>query len=203
MQQAINLDKNQLLWQTSENALVEAADSISSLTNTETRIKLLSMGGTDVRQAVSLLDTEEPEIIAVSQALGDAMQGHAVVVAKESCVMVTLRQLINEKAQLRELTELEEESLSEIGNIILNSCLGNYADLLNARISSQLPVLSRGHFTHVLQRYVDDSQAQGLFYLLVSLNAGSASCQMCILWNRLSWDESLQVPLGRSELKTR
>ena len=52
---------------------------------------------------------------------------------------------------LESLTELEQEALLEIGNIILNACLGSLANQLGMPIESSLPAYVRGSGPRILE----------------------------------------------------
>jgi len=180
---------SQILWQISDHALTEAGGAISELTQCETRIDLQSLGMIDVHDAVGLFDESEPDMIAVSQALSGVINGHGIFVVNESSSMAWLRQLLNEKARLRELTRMEEESLGELGNIMLNSCLGNYLDMLKGLVTSQLPQLNRGHYTQLLHGFFNDIGDEDIFYVNIKIHSGDISCPAYILWTGLSWDD--------------
>lgn len=181
--------QRQILWQISDHALIEAGGAITELTKCETRINLESLGMTDVHVAVDLFDESEPDMIAVSQALSGIINGHGIFIVNESSSMAWLRHLLNEKARLKDLTRMEEESLGELGNIILNSCLGNYLDMLKGAVTSQLPQLNRGHYAQLLPVFLGDTGDEGIFYVNININSGDTSCQACMLWTGLSWDD--------------
>lgn len=181
--------QSQILWQISGHALTEAEAAITELTQCETRIDLQSLGMIDVHDAVGLFNEREADMIAVSQALNGVINGHGIFVINESRSMVWLRQLLNEKARLKELTQMEEESLGELGNIILNSCLGNYLDMLKGVVTSQLPQLNRGHYTQLLQGFLQEIGDEDIFYVNINISSGDISCQACMLWTGLSWDD--------------
>ncbi len=50
-----------------------------------------------------------------------------------------VRLMVGESIPLEQLTEMEQEAMSEIGNIILNSCMGTMADILSTEMQGSLP----------------------------------------------------------------
>lgn len=51
---------------------------------------------------------------------------------------------------MAELTEMEQEAMSEIGNIILNSCIGTLANIFGQQLSGSLPMYHVGSSEEIL-----------------------------------------------------
>lgn len=187
MEITANSEQNIILQQMSDHALAEASGIISSITRIKIQIKLESQGVIDLQQAVLLFDESEPQLVAVGQQLEGIVKGHALFLLKDDLSMELIRELLKENARLRDLTEMEEEALSEIGNIIINSCLSNYAELFNGRLHSHLPRLSRGHYSHLLQAYSDEIIDAGLFYLGLRIITPSQTIDAWLLWTGHAW----------------
>lgn len=182
-------DQNLILRQMTEHALAEASGIISSVTRVDTQIEIVSQGLLDLQQAVQLFDESEPQVVAVSQQLDGIMNGHAIFMLKDDLSMDLIRELLKEKARLKELTEMEEEALSEIGNIIINSCLSNYADVLKGKVNSHLPILTRAHFSQLLQRYAEEILEHHFFSLVLNIVTPKQNSKACILWTGHGWYE--------------
>lgn len=182
-------NNNLILRQMSDHALAEASGIITSITQVKTQVDVVAQSLIDLQQAVLLFDESEPQMVAVSQQLEGIMDGHAIFMLKDDLSMALIRELLKEKASLRELTEMEEEALSEIGNVIINSCLSNYAEMFKGRVNSRLPFLSRGHYAQLLQGYSEEIPDQGLFYLGLRIVTPSQVCDACILWACQAWHD--------------
>jgi len=50
-----------------------------------------------------------------------------------------VRAILKDAAPLEELTDLEEEVLVEVGNMLPNSCFSTFADVLHQEIRTELP----------------------------------------------------------------
>jgi chemotaxis protein CheC len=61
-----------------------------------------------------------------------------------------VRLMVGEAVPFTELTEMEQEAMSEIGNIILNSCVGTMANLFDQELRGSLPVYHLGSSEHIL-----------------------------------------------------
>ena len=178
-----------MLWQLSDHALAEAAAVLSSLTPADANLDLVSTGSTGIRQLVNFFNINEPQTIAISQPLQGMISGHIVLLLQDDCCVTLLREILSEKANLREMTQMEEEALIEIGNIILNSFVASFAEVVKGRTQSRLPVLARGHFAQLLEGFAGEIGADQVCYALLNFSSRSTRCQGCILWTRLPWNE--------------
>lgn len=189
VEQVSIMGQNEILQQMTGHALAEAAGILSTISHTETRLSVVSMGTIGMEEAPALFDETEPQMIAVSQRLEGIIKGHAIFMLNDDRSLILIRELLNEHAQLRELTEMEEEALAEVGNIIINRCLSNYTEILKGRVSCQLPLLTRGHYAQLLQEFSDDIADDELFYIHLSIQTTLQAYSAYLLWTRLSWND--------------
>ena len=61
-----------------------------------------------------------------------------------------VRLMVGESVPFKELTEMEQEAMSEIGNIILNSCVGTLANIFGQELHGSLPVYHLGSSEAIL-----------------------------------------------------
>ena len=83
-------------------------------------------------------------IAAVKQQFDGPFSGDALLLFPKEKSLELVRSLMNDTVPLESLTDLEQEALMEVGNVILNACLGSIANLLNNEINSGLPVYLQG-----------------------------------------------------------
>lgn len=120
---------------------------------------------------LSSIDSYQPSV--VMQEFKGEFNGNALLIFPETSGMSLVRQMLTETVSDDEISELEEEALVEIGNIILNACFGQVADLLSTRLDGDIPIYinhdidtllinegstkSNGKNTHVMLIQVDFS----------------------------------------------
>lgn len=75
----------------------------------------------------------------VRQSFTGTFWGNAVLLFPEDNSMSLVRAVTGDAFPLQDLTDMEQDVLSEIGNIVLNSCLGSLANVLGNRIQSDIP----------------------------------------------------------------
>ena len=65
--------------------------------------------------------------------------GEALLIFPESASMELVRLFVKNEAALDQLSELEQEAFTEIGNVILNACVSSLADMLKCNIVCMTP----------------------------------------------------------------
>ena len=83
-------------------------------------------------------------LIAVRQAFQGEFSGRALLIFPEANSLELVRAVAGRHLSLDDIVELEQEALAEIGNIILNGCMGTIANLLRRSLTMSLPEIVRG-----------------------------------------------------------
>jgi len=78
----------------------------------------------------------------ITQNFDGALVGLAALVFPEEKSLHIVRAVLRGSYPLDEVTELAQETLMEIGNIILNACLGTISNFARTEITSSLPSLT-------------------------------------------------------------
>lgn len=140
--------------------LGKAAASLSTMVRQEIRMAApsLEIYSKDAPQP-ALAEMEKQRISAVSQRFRGAFDADAMLVFPEDKTITIVHRMLGESVPLAELTELEQEAMSEVGNIILNGCISVMADLFHTEFSSTLPVYHLGTPAEILiaPSFQDDS----------------------------------------------
>jgi chemotaxis protein CheC len=130
-----------------------------------------------------LLDVPQVTLHAVDEvgdALGRLVQGHvasvhqiftgpvagdALLILDESGAAILKELLTNEPALPLSIDASAREVITEIGNILLNACLGTFGNLLKVHVSFSVPHLSIEHVGAILESLMVEQQ--GIRYALV------------------------------------
>ena len=109
---------------------------------------MLSVPSVEVvsRVAASALirERETGPLVAIRQEFHGAFEGQALLIFPEQNSLELVRSVTAETLSLEELAEMEDEALSETGNIVLNSCLATMANMLERPLQMSLPRVIRG-----------------------------------------------------------
>jgi len=180
----INIEEKPYLsmLQMTGQGLAMAESVVSSINHIDIMFKTSSHGMIGLDYLHKLFDQQEPEVIAISQRLQGAIQGHVLFVLNSDTGMQLMRGLLKENARLRELTEMEEEALLELGNIIINSCLSSFLRLNQGKLISHLPRFDRDHYTQIMNEYRSEIFGDELFYTQIQISLNDKRFMACLLW---------------------
>ncbi|WDE11454.1 chemotaxis protein CheC [Thalassomonas haliotis] len=90
-------------------------------------------------------DTVGNEVTAVKETFKGTFWGDAFLLFPESQSLELVRALLQEDGlPLDMLSEMEQEALTEVGNIILNACLGSLANIFEQSFHCDLPRYAQG-----------------------------------------------------------
>jgi chemotaxis protein CheC len=89
-------------------------------------------------------------ICGVSQHYEGAFSTEALLMFPEDKSLEIVRLMVGEAIPLAELSAMEQEAMSEIGNIILNSCVGTLANIFQHELHGSLPVYHLGSSDEIL-----------------------------------------------------
>jgi len=126
-----------------------AAASLNEMVNEEVSLtvpNILFVSSKDFTFKESYL--EEKELCFIKQHFaGTFFNSDAVLIFTNDESMELIRLFLNENTisadNFEEFTDLQQEAMSEIGNIILNSCIASFAEMLKDNIKGTLPLYAR------------------------------------------------------------
>jgi len=120
----------------------QAASSMSAIVNEPVRMSVPSISFMNRAEAGRLLagrEATQERICGVSQHYEGAFRTEAILMFPEDKSLEIVRLMVGEAVPLKELTEMEQEAMCEIGNIILNSCVGTLANIFQRELQGSLP----------------------------------------------------------------
>jgi chemotaxis protein CheC len=93
------------------------------------------------RAAAAALMGSETRVCGVRQHYEGGLRTEAIVMFAEDKSLDIVRLMVGDAVPFDELTEMEQEAMGEIGNIVLNSCVGTLANLFERELRGSLPVV--------------------------------------------------------------
>ena len=138
-----------------------AADALSQMAHDEVQLSVPFVDVLSIHDVTQHLQAQALDAITVvKQQFAGVFWGEALLLFPEAQSLELVRILLQDMVPLERMADMEQEAFMEIGNIILNACLGSLANLLSSEISSCLPVLVQGTcteiFTMLQNEYLDD-----------------------------------------------
>lgn len=128
-----------------------AARAMSEIVNEEVTMSVPSISFVNRSDAAEMLGNKDAaRVCGVSQHYQGAFSTEAILMFPEDKSLDIVRLMVGESVPLKELTEMEQEAMSEIGNIILNSCVGTLANIFSQELSGSLPAYHVGTSEEIL-----------------------------------------------------
>ena len=129
----------------------KAAASMSGIIGGEVTMSVPSISFLNrVDAAEVLAPGGHRRICGVSQHYEGLFDTEAILMFPEEKSLDLVRLMVGERVPLEELSEMEQEAMSEIGNIILNSCVGSLANMFASELRGSLPVYHAGTSEDIL-----------------------------------------------------
>ncbi|MBF0517775.1 MAG: chemotaxis protein CheC [Nitrospirae bacterium] len=108
-----------------------AADSLSKMVKKEILLSLPQLAVVTHREAVALVDhTSGEKLVAVRQIFLGELCGTALLIFPGGKSLELVRTLLGDDVPLETLTELEQETLLDVGNVILNAFLSSFTQMM-------------------------------------------------------------------------
>jgi len=131
----------------------QAAAAMSRIVNEEVTMSVpmvLFQSRSEV--AKTLGSKEGRRICAIAQQFNGAFNTEAFLMFPEEKSLEIVRLMVGQSLSLEELSEMEQEAMSEIGNIILNSCMATLANASGRELQGSLPMYHVGTGDDILGR---------------------------------------------------
>lgn len=109
-------------------------------------------------RVVDLFGVRHERLTCISQFFDGSFSGEAMLMFPERSSLEVVRLMLGSQVPLEQLSEIEHDALSEIGNIILNACFAGIADMLQDSFSCQLPQLQIMGIDDILQQNDPDQR---------------------------------------------
>ena len=157
-----------------EDALIEllnigfgrAAASLSQLTGHRVLLEVPQVTIHPVEEVSEALErVVRTDVASVHQIFNGSVAGDALLILDQSGAAMLKELLTNEPALPLSIDLSAREVLTEVGNILLNACLGTFGNLLKVQVSFSVPQLSLESLGAILESL--RVSREGMSYALV------------------------------------
>lgn len=93
----------------------------------------------------------ERTVCGVWQSFAGEFDSDAILIFPEEGSLEIVRLFLGDQFAATELTDMAQETMSEIGNIMLNSCISAVGEIFSLRFDSSLPSVRTGQFASLLR----------------------------------------------------
>ncbi|MDR9468526.1 chemotaxis protein CheC [Marinospirillum sp.] len=137
-----------------------AASSLSRLVQDEVLLSVPKVEFVQLETAEETFKELLPKALAgVTQAFEGFINGKAALIFPEERSLELVRIVVGNELSASEISELEQDTLAELGNILLNSCLASLANLLKREINTALPEAYSGDYQRMLEVLCDQQDS--------------------------------------------
>ncbi len=140
-----------------------AANSLSQLVNQEVILSVPEIIFETPEQLANRLGPDQ-NVFSVSQSMEGPFAMQSMIIFNPEDSFDVVKQMLDQHLSDETLAELQSEALSEIGNIVLNSCISVIADALGESFAIQLPIFRDTKTENLL-----GPPAEGTVDLLISI----------------------------------
>lgn len=143
-----------------------AAASLSKLTGHRVQLEVPNVAMCPIDELADCLRPMlENEVATVHQIFSGPVDGDALLVLDQRSAAILKELLTSEPALPLEIDRSAREVVTEIGNIVLNACLGTFGNLLKVQVSFSVPHLTLETLESVVGSIAVNRQ--GLRYALI------------------------------------
>ncbi|MEO5349060.1 MAG: hypothetical protein H7836_05390 [Magnetococcus sp. YQC-3] len=126
-----------------------AAASLSQMVNNEVLLSLPQLKVVSYEEATKMLvPGREEKLVAIRQNFTGELSGTALLIFPGAEGLELVRTLLNEPMPLEVLMELEQETLLDVGNVVLNAFLESFTQMMSIQFEFEAAEFLKGssHF---------------------------------------------------------
>lgn len=117
-----------------------AAGALSELTGYRIRLEVPQVAIQTVPEIMGLLhEVIKGDVASVSQVFSGPIAGNALLLLDERAALLLTELLTGEDLPSRRMDSSVREVMTEVGNILLNACLGVFGNLLQVHVTFSVP----------------------------------------------------------------
>ena len=128
-----------------------AAAALSEMIDDEVKLSVPGVDFVSRLEATHIIGSKaKTDVSGVHQHFQGAFGGDAMLLFPEEQSLELVRAVLQQDAMnLQDLTDMEQEAMTEIGNVILNACLCSMADMFGKEMLGDIPEFVQGSLAQV------------------------------------------------------
>ncbi len=192
----LTLDQKDALTELINIGYGRAAGSLSELTGYRITLEVPQVTIHEIDAIAPLLEQViSVDVASVNQVFSGPISGNALLMLDERAAVALSRLLTDERSVSAEFDSGAREIITEVGNILLNACLGVFGNLLHVHVTFAVPQLQVESVTRVLEsvaRQAGEPMRYGLMiHTRFFVRAGDVTGYLVIILGIASLDRLL------------
>jgi len=145
-----------------------AAGSLNKMISQTVELTIPNVQVISSQEAKDKFDfSDQASISAVTQKFNGDFSGQAILMFSQDSGLKLVKALLPDNIPIEVVAELEQDSLVEIGNIILNACFGTVINFLKPNIEIEIPEFIQGSISNI---FTYDSENDWSLYIEVKFS---------------------------------
>jgi chemotaxis protein CheC len=145
-----------------------AAGALSELTGYRIQLEVPQVAMHAIDEIAPMLGSVvKGEVASVNQVFNGPIAGSALLLLDEEAALMLSRLLSDQRSSSREFDASAREIITEVGNILLNACLGVFGNLLHVHVSFSVPRLHVETVQHVLESVTLETEEKLRYGLMI------------------------------------
>lgn len=143
-----------------------AAETLSQMVDEEILLSIPDLNLIPSSDIENKFSKAQVIMTAVSQEFYGAFKGNALLLFPEEKSLDLVWALLKGSVAKEDIPEMEEDALSEVGNVIINACLGTLSNMFKDSIQSDFPQFKRDKFSNLNEDICSQSSANLIMILM-------------------------------------
>lgn len=174
-----------------------AAGALSELTGYRITLEVPQVAMHEIEEIAPMLEeVVAGEVASVNQVFSGAISGNALLLLDQQAAVMLSRLFDEDRTSSRSFDTSAREVITEIGNILLNACLGVFGNLLQVHIAFAVPRLHVESVSHVLESITLNTEEKLRYALMIHtrfrLKASDVTGYLVIILGITSLDRLLR-----------
>jgi chemotaxis protein CheC len=171
-------------------ALGAASATFADVVHTEVQMSVPAVDLLTRDQLVARLyalpdNASSRRLVSIAQdfAAGKSIETDAVLLFPQQASLEVVRRMLGDHAaEVQDITELQQDALSEVGNIIINSCMATLADMFGVEFQGSLPQVESSEVEDLVAR-MHPGDATLLAQISMTMRASNVTGVVLFLMN--------------------
>ena len=174
-----------------------AAGALSELTGYRITLEVPQVAMHNIDEVTPMLETVvKGEVASVNQVFSGPIAGNALLLLDQEAALMLSRLFADDRSPTRGFDANAREVITEIGNILLNACLGVFGNLLQVHVSFAVPRLQVETVGDVLNSITLEAEEKLTYALMIHtrfhLRASNVTGYLVIILGIISLDRLLR-----------
>jgi len=128
----------------------KAAASLSRMVKQEVMLSIPKVSFRTTSDLIQMLGVDN-EVVSISQDVNGPFAARSMLLFHEDSSMHVVKQMIGTQMPDEMIAELQEEALTEIGNVVLNACIGAISKAMKETFCVDIPTFQQADPGQIIQ----------------------------------------------------